>query len=372
VRALFDVATGGAVVAGAFTYRNSLLQAMRQQTSAWQVLEATASFEPRQGGLLGTAETGARVVAWTQLRLPLLARSMDVDVVHSPAMLAPLRCPRPVVMTIFDLSFRRYPDHFAASRRALLNFLVPRAARRAAAVITFSDHVRQEVIEAYSLDPALVRRTHLGVDHERYSPAAVAGEGEALTKRGIRSPYLLHVGSLNRRKNLPQLLRALVLLRGAGKGPDPQLVLVGGEELGMPGRTELLALVDQLKLRDRVLLTGFLPAAEMAAVYRGAELLVQPSLYEGFGLPVLEAMACGTPVISSNAGSLPEVAGDAAILVDPGSAEQMAAAIQLVLEDQAVRARLGETGIVQSGRFSWSGTAAATLQVYDSVAGTPG
>ncbi len=187
---------------------------------------------------------------------------------------------------------------------------------------------------------------------------------------GIREGYVLHVGELSQRKNIPLLLRAVAYLRAKGRWEGRQLVLAGAGSPGMRGADEIQDVLRELDLGDIVVATGRVPDSQLPGLYRYASLLVMPSLYEGFGFPVLESMAIGTPVVASNISSLPEVAGDAAILVSPEDVAELANAIDTVLKNKAIAEELRQKGFSRAREFSWERAAANTIAVYRSVAGT--
>ena len=280
------------------------------------------------------------------LRLPRLLRRLRPDVSHFHYVMPP-SAPGRVVLTVHDLSFERRPELMNRRDRVLFRSLVPRSVRRADRILVGSDWTRSDLVERYDVPDEKVVVTPYGVD------PLFTREGPA--RNG--SPYLLFVGGLQPRKDPGTAVDALQKL-------DPGLRLVFA---GPPLRQsrELIEHVRRLRLSSRVEFTGYVRKTELAALYRGASALVLPSLYEGFGLPLLEAMASGTPVVASTAGALPEVAGDAAVLVEPGDAEGLAAGVERALAD---RERLVAAGLERSRRYSWAETARRTLAVYEELA----
>jgi glycosyltransferase involved in cell wall biosynthesis len=277
-------------------------------------------------------------LVFEQLRLPRLLRRERVDAVHVPNCFLPLRRPCPGVVTVHDLAFEDHPDDFSRRTGWKYRTFVPRAARSAERVICDSSFTRDELCSRYGVDPERVRVIAL-------APALAAGAAEPPP-----GPYLLAVGDLRRKKNLPTLLEAFHRLRG--EGLDHRLVLAGpdageGERLRAAGpEVDVLGWVDDERLD---------------ALMRGADVLVHPSLHEGFGLVLLEAMARGTPVAASRAGALPETAGDAAELFDPRDPGDLAAGVRRALERSN---ELAEAGRARAAEFSWERTARQTLGVY--------
>jgi glycosyltransferase involved in cell wall biosynthesis len=270
-----------------------------------------------------------------------------------------LRCP--LVLTVHDVSFRLYPEYFSPRVRILLSTLLSFSMRKAKAILTVSECSRRDILRFY---PAAMGK--VCVIPEAAGPVIWAKPDLPAARRvtGDR-PFLLTVGTTQPRKNLPRLIEAYLQLREE-RVTDARLVIAG-----RPGwRTDALArLFANSDHRHDVIFTGYVADSILAALYRECALFVYPSLYEGFGLPVLEAMACGAPVITSNTSSLPEVAGDAARLVDPFSVQSIRAALEDVLRDRHLQEELRGLGKRRASEFSWERTARETLVVYERVAG---
>ncbi len=301
---------------------------------------------------------GMNVFRWTHQALPRMLRREPVPLVHFPFYTLPFRLHCPAVVTIHDITFSLHPEWFPWRSRIAFTAVAPGSARRAAHVLTVSECSRRDLVERYALDPARVTAVPLAAD-PAFRPRAAGEVAEVGRRYGLRSPYLIHLGSLHPRRNLERLLDAL-----AGLGRES-----GEVTLALAGRVErpyrsVEPLIRSRGLRDRVLHLGYAPDRDLPALVSGARALVYPSLYEGFGLPILEAMACGTPVLTSNVSALPETAGDAALLVDPRSTEEIARGIRSLLGDDRLRERLRRAGLERAGRFSWRRTAEATLRVY--------
>jgi glycosyltransferase involved in cell wall biosynthesis len=283
--------------------------------------------------------------AFEQLRLPGLARGHRVDLLHSPGYVGPLRAPMPTVVTVPDLNYLALRDSIPLIRRLALTFFVSRSARAADHVLTISEFGRRELLREYGLAPDRVTATPLAASHEK--PAATA-------RPPVEPGYIVAFSSRSPHKNIPRLIEGLRLAR-ARSGVRQRLVIVGHRPPGRPAG------------EDWVDYRGFVGSAQRDAIVAGADLLAFPSLYEGFGLPILEAMALGVPVVASNRSSNPEVAGDAALYFDPESVDDIAEKLTLVAGDPDLRGALAQAGIRNAARFSWSKTASLTLDVYRRV-----
>jgi glycosyltransferase involved in cell wall biosynthesis len=273
--------------------------------------------------------------------LPRLLRRLRPRLAHFQHVVAPA-CPCPAVVTIHDLSFERHPQLMGRRDRIVFRTMVPRSVRQAARVLAVSEWTKRDLIDHYGLPADKIVVTPNGVD-TLFRP----GTGPEGT------PYALFVGTLQPRKDPIAALEAVALANA-----DLRLVLVGPDKgLGDEARRA----ASRLGLNGRVEFAGHVAKQELAKLYRGAVCLVFPSLYEGFGLPVVEAMASGTPVVAAASGSIPEVAGDAAVLVDPGDPVALAGGIERAIAD---RERLVRAGLERARHYSWAETATRTLAVY--------
>jgi len=264
----------------------------------------------------------------------------------------------PTVLTVHDLIFHIFPQHHKRLNYWYLNAALPLYCRRASAVIAVSEATKADLVRLYGLDPAKITVVHEAAE-PHFTPALPDQVQAVRARYQLPDRYLLHVGTIEPRKNLDRLLDALHRLRAGGE--DVRLVIVGSK--GWLYHSFFQRLED-LALGDAVAMPGYVPDADLPAVYSGARLAVMPSLYEGFGLPVLEAMACGTPVACSHTSSLPEVGGDAARYFDPTDVATMADAIQAVWNDQSLRESMRQAGLARAARFSWARAADETLAVY--------
>ena len=300
--------------------------------------------------------------------LPWRSARDRADLLHVTYVAPPLStCPH--VVTVHDISYEFYPEHFPPRVRWMLKTLVPLTLRRAARVITVSEHARREIANRYRIAPERIAVTYEAAD-PRYRPVTDREQLERVRSRyGLWGRYVLALGNLQPRKNLARLVSAYVDLRRSGQLQGVQLVLAGKAQWR---ESELYEDVRGSGFADDILFPGYIEDADLPALYSGALVFVYPSIYEGFGLPPLEAMACGTPVICSNAASLPEVVGDAALTVPPTDTSALAQTLWKVAGDPGLRAELVERGLRRAGRFSWQACAEETLQVYrDALARRP-
>lgn len=291
--------------------------------------------------------------------LPALARALRLDVLHSPYFVKPyLGLPCPSVVTIYDLIGRRFPATLSPRGRLIYRAAMGLAARSAAAIITISESARADLTRLYPASAARVAVTPLAAG-EAFRPQPDDVVAAARARYGLPERYALYVGSSKPHKNLERLVRAWGALGATG---GARLVIAGHDD----GRhAELRRLVAGLGLGEGVRLAAGVADGDLPALYSGAALFAFPSIYEGFGLPPLEAMACGAPVLCARASSLPEVVGDAALLVDPLSVEAIAAGLGRLLADAGLRRELRERGLRRAAEFSWRRTAEATLRVYE-------
>ncbi len=295
------------------------------------------------------------------LALPYAAWRVGASLLHVNYILPPA-CPCPGVITVHDLAYDLFPADAPPRDRLVLGPLMPLSIRRAAAIIAVSESTKRDIMRRFGVAEERVTVTHEATPshiHPVTDPVALACVRQ---KYGLAQTYILAVGNLQPRKNVARLIQAYGLLRREG--------LVGCLAIVGKARwreSEVFRLVRELGLEKSVIFTGYVPDEDMSALYSGAAALAYPSLYEGFGLPVLEAMTCGTPVVTSNVSSLPEVAGDAALLVDPTSKPDLAAALRAVLTDGHLAADLRARGQARAASFSWAETARRTLAVYERV-----
>jgi glycosyltransferase involved in cell wall biosynthesis len=301
-----------------------------------------------------------------RLDVPKLEWMVRFDVLLAPNFVPPPTRSRRVVLTVHDVAFARFPETAPLATRRWLTRL-DTSLRRAWQVIVVSEQTRRDLLESYPGAAARLSErltvVPLGVDMGFFRPVPADAVETARRRYAVDGPYLLSLGGIEPRKNLPALVRAYASLP---EDVRPILVVAGPVAPWNPEGWDLLRpSLEALppRVRDRVVVTGYVSEEEKVALLGGAEALVYPSLYEGFGLPMIEAMACGTPVLTSNVSALPDTAGDAALLVDPRSSEDIAAGMERLLTDAALRERLRAAGTARAAGFSWDETARLTADV---------
>jgi glycosyltransferase involved in cell wall biosynthesis len=310
---------------------------------------------------VGAGSRQARLL-WEQARLPRALASLGIDVLHSTHHTLPLagvRCGR--VVTIHDVTFFRLPKRYPLARRLYMQTLTRLSARVADAVIVPSNTVRDDVRRLLGV-PADKMATVYEAAGPQFAPMENAAVHAIARTYGIEPPYVLSVGSLEPGKNRARLFRAMRHLRDEGIGH--RLAVVGQRAWGYE---DDLALIDDLGMADRIILPGYVRAEHLPALYAGADVFAFPSLYEGFGLPVLEAMACGVPVLTSRVSATAEVAGEAALLVDPESVESIREGLRQLLADRDLRAEYARRGVERAAQFSWQRAADKTRAIYHRV-----
>jgi glycosyltransferase involved in cell wall biosynthesis len=300
-------------------------------------------------------------ILWEQLALPWIARQARLDALHALAFVAPALAPCRTIVTVYDLSFLHYPAYFRLANRLYLQTFTGPSCRRAAHVIAISRSTKDDVVRQFGLPPERVSVVYPGCEPQ-YRPLPPAQVEAFRQARGLPPKFILYLGTLEPRKNVAALVRAFT----AARRPGLKLVLAGAEGWLFD---DLYRTIEQSGLAGDVILPGYVPAEDKPLWYNAAHLFVYPSEYEGFGLPVLEALACGVPVVAADTSSLPEVAGSAACLVPPRDPAALAEALDALLADAPRRAELAAAGPAQAARFSWPEAAARTAAVYRRVTG---
>jgi glycosyltransferase involved in cell wall biosynthesis len=301
-------------------------------------------------------------IGWEQTVLPLELLRERADLLHALGFVSPFAWRGRTVVTVYDLSFLRFPEVYNRPNRFYLGTFTPPSLRRADRVITISEDARRDVIELCGVAPERVTPILLAAD-DRFRPAPSAEIAAFRARHNLPERIVLYLGTLQPRKNIETLVRAYARLREQGSD-DHVLVLAGPRGWQYE---PIFDLIRQLGVEPYVQLPGFVPDEEQALWYSSATVFAFPSRYEGFGLPLLEAMACGAPVVSSSASSLPEVVGDAGLLVDPSDVEGWCQALRQLLEDEPRRQALATAGQVRAQSFSWRRMAQETVQVYREV-----
>lgn len=306
-------------------------------------------------------------LAWRHLRLPLAMRSDGVDLHFSPAYFLPLLKVCPSIVVVHDLTFKVHPEWFAGDRRMKFDEIFWREVKKADRILTVSEHSRSDIVRLLGVEPSRVTAIPEAAD-EHFHPvddaARLAGVRE---KFGLPEGFVFTVGAIHTRRNLERLIEALSLARD-DTGKEVFLLIVGTPAEFSPP-VDIRGTAARCGLSGRVLHVDYVSEEDLLLLYNACGLFAYPSIYEGFGLPVIEAMACGAPVACSNVTSIPEVAGDAALYFDPEKTEEIAEALSLVLSDVAVASRLRKDGLERASLFSWRRTAVETLAVFNEVAG---
>ncbi len=304
-------------------------------------------------------------ILWHRLQLPLWVELVTgpVDIFHSPDFVLPPVRRAKTLLTVHDLSFMRYPECTHANLRAYLNKVVPRSVHRADLILADSQHTKNDLVELLGVKPGKIEVVYPGVE-ERFRPIKDQALLEQVRRRyNLPLRFILGLGTLQPRKNFTRLIEAFASVQ-AGKYASLHLVIAGGRGWLYE---EIFATVERLGLGGRVVFPGFVADGDLPALYNLAALFVFPSLYEGFGLPPLEAMACGTPVITSDASSLPEVVGEAGLMVEATDVTALAEAMRRVLEDDELREKMIVRGLEQARKFTWKKAAARLLSLYEAI-----
>jgi len=307
---------------------------------------------------VGAASRPARL-AWEQLQLSGALDRLGIDVLHSTHHTLPLlrvRCRR--VVTVHDVTFFRIPERYPPARRLYMQTLTRLSAKAADKIIVPSRAVRDDVLRALGAPASKVAVVYEAASRD-FAPSDREAAAAIARSYGVEPPYVLSVGSLEPGKNRARLFRAMRQL--LDEGLDVRLAVVGQKAWSYEGD---FALLDELRMRDRVVFPGYVKQEHLPALYNGATAFAFPSLYEGFGLPLIEAMACGVPSLTSNASATAEVAGDAALLVDPTSVDQIRDGLRQLLTDADLRGELSRRGIERAAQFSWRRAADETHAVY--------
>jgi glycosyltransferase involved in cell wall biosynthesis len=350
---------------GIGTYiRNLVGYLLRQGECALELIAGRDQHEELAAELrIPVHPTSARKYSLAELfTIARQANGLGVDLFHAPHYTLPFGLRTRSVVTIHDLIHLRFPEFYSPVRRAYARLIIGHACRAADAVIVDSEFTRADLLTSFDIGAERIHVIPLGVAPS-FTPAGSADDfQEDMIAMGLDGPYFLYVGGLKPHKNVPTLLRAFAQFRHR----DSCRLLISGENLWVHG--ELASLVRELGIKERVLSVPTNPR-RLLRLYQGAAGVVIPSLYEGFGLPILEAMACGTPVIGARAASIPEVIGEGGMTFDPLSVGELALLMEKILEDPAYRMGQREYGFRNVARFSWEKCGAQTMEVYRKVAG---
>jgi glycosyltransferase involved in cell wall biosynthesis len=303
-------------------------------------------------------------IFWEQFIQPLRLQQSGVDLLHALAFVAPVVCPTPFVVTVFDLSFLRFPQAFRPFNRWYLRHFTTHTSKRASAVITISESTRRDTIKLLNVPPEKVHTIYCGVDND-FKPMPAATVAAFRKSKSLPDKFILFLGTLEPRKNVDGLIEAYAQWHTQDRQALP-LIIAGGKGWYYQ---HIFQQVEALDLTDSIHFPGYIPQEELPLWYNAATVFVYPSRFEGFGLPVLEAMACGTPVITSTAASLPEVAGTdgTARLIPPEDHKALADALAEVSSTPALQADMSRRGLVRATKFNWQSTARETVGIYQKV-----
>jgi glycosyltransferase involved in cell wall biosynthesis len=348
--------------AGIHHYIARLLEHLPQEADCRYLVFANNTAGLELGPLVRVAGTRLPTerrlarIAWEQVAWPIAARQHKLDLLHSMAFVTPLATRRPSVVTVYDLSFIYYPDRFPLLQRLYLTSQTRRSCRMARRVVTISESGRQDVHRFFAIPLDRIDVVSPGVDeafHPRPQPEVIAFRRQ----HQLPEQFILHVGTLQPRKNLPLLIEAFADLNR----PDTALVLVGGKGWYFD---EVFTRVKALNLEGQVRFTGYVPDEELPLWYNAATGLAFPSVYEGFGMPIVQAMACGTPVIAAETSSIPEVTGEAALLFSSQDRVALTNHLAAVLDDRQLSRSLADKGLHRARQFSWPRAGKLMSEIY--------
>lgn len=290
-----------------------------------------------------------------------IANRSGCELFHSPHYVFPIGLELPLIVTIHDIIHLKFPQYFPLHKRSYACWMLERVRKRARRILTVSQWTRRDLIETLDMDESRIAVCYNGIDPRYFQSVSVEGRDQFRQSHGLPEGYLLYVGNLKPHKNVSGLIDAWAELSDSIR---PPLVLVGAKIDHYPA---LIQQVHKLGKDKKVFFTGELPPDELAMAYRCAAALVQPSWYEGFGLPPVEAMACQIPVAVSNRASLPEIAGEAALIFDPADREQFIAALTELLTNSELRNSLTQRGLRQARKYTWEHAARKTLEAYQQI-----
>ena len=350
--------------AGTATYIRGLLKGFQTLSKKTEIIQLfyIPRFD-RHNRYLRIYDTIKRELIWMQERLPKEAVRKSCEIIHGPAMMSPIRCQLPIVLTIFDLYIVRNKQSFPFWPRTFMNYILPKIINSSSRIIAISQFTKQEILDLFPKIPeSKIMVTPLGVD-PIFNKVLKEATLPVKSKYGLVKPFIITVSTIEPRKNFENLLRSYALVKNY---LEHDLVVVGS--YGWKS-TDIMTLIHQLKLEQRVKYMGYVDKTDLPALYSAADIFVYPSLYEGFGLPPLEAMACGCPIITSNCSSLPEVVGDAAMLINPTDIEQLSQALKKLAGDVSKKELLRVASLKRAQAFSWDKCAQMTIRAYEQAIG---
>lgn len=362
-----DFHVSGGIYQGVRTYLMNLIEAMLKVEN-----ELTYFVYTKNAKELTRWENGNSKVILKELPsssgrfnlligFPVCAIRDGLSLFHSQYVL-PVFLPCKSILTVHDILFESHPEFFPEFHRRLLKFFIPFSAKRVNRIISVSEFTKKQIIKYYSIPEEKITVIYEGVS-DKFVPMGDKDLIFSVLKRyGIKKKYILFVGRIEPRKNITGLLKAFDYIKKRGHN-NLCLVIVGNQDKIFQEK-ELFDKIKEMQLDSDIVFTGGVSENDLTILYNGAEVLVYPAFAEGFGLPVLEAMACGTPVITSNTTSLPEVAGEAAIFVNPYSYEEIGESLNRLLSNQGLRKELSAKGLERARKFSWENAAKNTIEVY--------
>ena len=300
---------------------------------------------------------------WEQISLPRFLKKNKIDVLHSPSFVMPIISKAKNVLTVADMTFITHPQVHTLIKRVYFSLFMPYSIKKADRVISISESTKKDILHYVKVDEKKIKTIYLAADSSFIVQNKEKCRKKIKENYDVSSPFILFIGMIEPRKNLERLIIAFSELRKKGNIPY-RLVIVGRKGWKVRG---MLSMIKSLEIEKEIIFTGYVPDEDLARFYNAAEFFVYPSLYEGFGIPIIEAMACGCPVITSNISSMPEVAGDAALLVDPGDVSQISSAMRRLIKDKKLREDMIKRGIKRSSEFSWKKCAKETLKIYRGI-----
>jgi glycosyltransferase involved in cell wall biosynthesis len=298
-------------------------------------------------------------ILWEQSAWPIQAARVGVDLLHSMAFVTPILTRIPTIVTVYDLSFVHFPEKFPTSQRLYLQTQTARSVKQAQRVITISEATRKDLYRHFNVPLEKIDVIFPGVE-PHYQQLPQESLNTFRDEKNLHKPFILHVGTLQPRKNIPVLLEALAAL----KNQDIELILAGGKGWLYD---QIFSQIKDLGLADQVRFTGYVRDEELPFWYNAAKVLVFPSVYEGFGMPIIEAMACGTPVIAAHTSSIPEAGGEAALYFEPHDVEKLTQQLAEIFENDDLLHNMRQSGFMQSRKFSWERAGSETVRIYADV-----
>lgn len=306
-------------------------------------------------------------ILWRHLRLPLAMAKDGVDLHFSPSYFVPLLKVCPNIVSVFDITFKVHPEWFTESKRFKFDNIFWSKVKRAECILTCSQYSKKDIVRILEVPESKVKVLYPAAD-EIFKPVNDKNRIQAIKEKyGIAGEFILTVGAIHTRRNLEKLIEAFAIADGK-LDTNPELFILG-EKAPFSPDVDIEGTAKRFGVEDRIIRAEYVPEEDLLLLYNACDLFVYPSLYEGFGLPVIEAMSCGTPVACSNVTSIPEVAGDAAIYFDPANTGEIADAIVLGVTDVTIREQCSRLGLEQSMKFSWQRSAMELLDIFNEVAG---